>query len=95
MPRRVTIITTNITVAHDGDEVASQRGQVVRVAEVLSFQDGKIDGFAALMAGAEPHETRQAEMELTSRRGQRRTPRRQGRRSNSRSLMSSNCGCPN
>lgn len=59
-------ITTNITVVHDGEEVASEPEQVVRVAEVLSFQDGKLDGFAALMADAAPGDTRQAEMELSS-----------------------------
>jgi trigger factor len=59
-------ITVNITVEHDGAEVTTAREQVIRVADQLSFQDGKIDGFATLVAGAKPGETRQTEMELTT-----------------------------
>ena len=44
-------ITTNLTIEHDGHEIADAAEEVIRVRPVLSFQDGKIEDFDKLMTG--------------------------------------------
>jgi trigger factor len=58
-------VTVNVTFKH-GDEVLSTlEEQAIRIRPVLSFRDGSIEGFDALMAGVSAGETRVGELELT------------------------------
>jgi len=58
-------ITANLVFKH-GDEVVNQaREETIRIRPVLSFRDGKIDGFDRLMEGVRAGETRQGEALLS------------------------------
>ena len=58
-------VTTNLTFLHNGQEISSAEEEVIRIRPVLSFRDGKIDGFDKLMAGVRPGETREGQAELS------------------------------
>ena len=53
-------ITTNLTFKHGDEVLASAKEEVIRIRPVLSFRDGKIEGFDKLMAGVRGGETRKA-----------------------------------
>ena len=51
----------------DGDRVISEsKEEVIRIRSVLSFRDGKIEGFDKLMKGVKADETRVGEAKLTN-----------------------------
>jgi len=52
-------ITANLTFQHDGRELASAEEEVIRIRPVLSFRDGNIEDFGALMSGVRAGETRE------------------------------------
>jgi trigger factor len=58
-------ITTNLTFKHGDETLASAEEEVIRIRPVLSFRDGKIEGFDKLMEGVRGGETRQGEALLT------------------------------
>ena len=58
-------LTVNITSTSAGKQVASEQEQIVRVRPTLSFIDGKLEGFADLVAGVKAKEKRSAEITLT------------------------------
>lgn len=53
-------ITANVTSRADGERVAREEEEVIRLRETLSFTDAQVEGFAELMAGAKPGEKRTA-----------------------------------
>ncbi|HJT32539.1 MAG TPA: trigger factor [Pirellulales bacterium] len=58
-------VTVNLTFK-DGDNVISEfKEQVLNVRAVLSFRDGKVEGFDKLMKGAQAGERRTGQAELT------------------------------
>lgn len=58
-------VTVNLTFK-DGDSVISEfKEQVLNVRAVLSFRDGKVEGFDKLMKGAQAGERRNGQAELT------------------------------
>ncbi len=59
-------ITTNLTFKHGDEVLASANEEVIRIRPVLSFRDGKIEGFDELMAGVRGGETRQGEIQLSA-----------------------------
>ncbi|MFV2066074.1 MAG: trigger factor [Pirellulales bacterium] len=54
------------TLDDDGQEIAVHEDLSVRAAPVLSFRDGKIDGFDKLIDGASEGETRETELDLSA-----------------------------
>ncbi len=58
-------ITTNLTFKHGDDVLASAEEEVIRLRPVLSFRDGKIEGFDKLMEGIRGGQTREGEALLT------------------------------
>jgi trigger factor len=58
-------ITTNLTFKHDGKTLASANEEVIRIRPVLSFRDGRIEKFDALMTGVRGGQTREAEAQLS------------------------------
>jgi trigger factor len=58
-------ITTNLTFKHGDKVLASANEEVIRIRPVLSFRDGKIEGFDKLMDGVRAGETREGEAQLT------------------------------
>ena len=58
-------ISTNLRFEHDGHVLASAAEEVVRIRPMLSFRDGKIEGFDKLMEGVRAGETRRAEAQLS------------------------------
>jgi trigger factor len=58
-------ITTNLTFKHGDKTLASANEEVIRIRPVLSFRDGKIESFDALMVGVRAGETRQGEAQLS------------------------------
>ncbi len=58
-------ITTNLTFKHGDQVLASANEEVIRIRPVLSFRDGKIERFDALMTGVRGGETRQGEAQLS------------------------------
>ena len=58
-------LTVNITSTSAGKQVAAEQEQIVRVRPTLSFIDGKLEGFADLVAGVKAKEKRSAEITLT------------------------------
>jgi trigger factor len=58
-------ITTNLTFTHDEVVLSSATEEVIRIRPVLSFRDGKIEGFDKAMAGVRAGETRQCPAQLT------------------------------
>ena len=59
-------ITTNLTFKHGDQVLASAAEEVIRLRPVLSFHDGKIDGFDKAMAGVRAGETRELSMQLSA-----------------------------
>lgn len=57
-------LNVNISSSHDGKEIISAREQLLRIRQVLSFRDGKIEGFVKQMKGVSAGEKRQFQMEL-------------------------------
>ncbi len=64
-------ITTNLTFKHGEQVLSSAAEEVIRLRPVLSFRDGKIEGFDKAMAGVRGGETRELTMQLSERRPQR------------------------
>jgi len=58
-------ITTNLTFKHGEQVLSSAEEEVIRLRPVLSFRDGKIEGFDRLMAGVRAGETRTGEAKLS------------------------------
>jgi len=58
-------ITTNLTFKHGDQVLSSAEEEVIRLRPVLSFRDGKIEGFDRLMAGVKAGETRTGEAKLS------------------------------
>jgi trigger factor len=58
-------ITTNLTFQDQGQVLSSAAEEVIRIRPVLSFRDGKIEGFDRLMTGVRAGETRQTEAQLS------------------------------
>jgi len=58
-------ITANLTFKHDDKVLASAEEEIIRIRPVLSFRDGKIEGFDKLMDGVTAGETREGQAELT------------------------------
>ena len=58
-------ITTNLAFSHEGVTLSNAEDEVIRIRPVLSFRDGKIEGFGKLMVGVEADETRECEAKLT------------------------------
>jgi len=58
-------ITANLTFKHGEEVLASAEEEVIRIRPVLSFRDGKIEGFDKLMDGVTAGETREGQTELT------------------------------
>ena len=59
-------ITTNLTFKHGEQVLSSAEEEVIRLRPVLSFRDGKIEGFDKLMAGVTAGETRAGEAVLSA-----------------------------
>ena len=59
-------ITTNLTFKYGDQVLASAAEEVIRLRPVLSFHDGKIDGFDMAMAGVRAGETRELTMQLSA-----------------------------
>ena len=58
-------LTTNLTFAHEGAVLSSADEEVIRIRPVLSFRDGKIEGFDKVMVGVRAGETRKCQALLT------------------------------
>ena len=58
-------VTTNLTFKSGDQVLSSANEEVIRLRPVLSFRDGKIEGFDTLLAGVKAGETRQCEAQLS------------------------------
>jgi trigger factor len=58
-------ITTNLAFRYGEQVLSSATEEVIRLRPVLSFRDGKIEAFDALMAGVRAGESRQVEAQLS------------------------------
>ena len=58
-------ITTNLTFKHGDQVLSSATEEVIRLRPVLSFRDGKIEGFDKAMAGVRAGETRELTTQLS------------------------------
>ncbi|MGD0899560.1 MAG: trigger factor [Thermoguttaceae bacterium] len=58
-------ITTNLTFKHGEQVISSASEEVIRLRPVLSFRDGKIEGFDAAMAGVTAGQARTLEARLS------------------------------
>jgi trigger factor len=58
-------ITTNLTFKHGEQVLSSAAEEIIRLRPVLSFRDGKIEGFDAAMAGVRSGESRTLEARLS------------------------------
>jgi trigger factor len=58
-------VTTNIRVTYDGKEIGREEERVVRLRPTLSFLDGRLEGFAKLLAGAKAGDKKAGQVELT------------------------------
>ena len=58
-------ITTNLTFKHGDQVLSSAPEEVIRLRPVLSFRDGKIEGFDAAMSGVRAGETRELTTQLS------------------------------
>ena len=59
-------ITTNLTFKHGDQVLASAAEEVIRLRPVLSFRDGKIEGFDKGMAGVRAGETRELATQVST-----------------------------
>lgn len=59
-------IVCKLTFTDGGEEINSSDEEVIRIRPVLSFRDGKIEKFDAVMAGVKAGETRTAEAMLSA-----------------------------
>ncbi len=58
-------VTVNTVARFDGEVVSRDEERMVRVRPVLSFSDGRIEGFAEAMVGAKAGDTKKFEVTLT------------------------------
>lgn len=58
-------ISTKLTFKDGDNEISSSPEEVIRIRKVLSFRDGKIEGFDKLMKGVKAGETRVGKAKLT------------------------------
>ncbi|HTM52868.1 MAG TPA: trigger factor [Pirellulales bacterium] len=58
-------ISCNLTFKNGAVELSSSKEEVIRIRPVLSFRDGKIEGFDKLMKGVKPGQTREAKARLS------------------------------
>ena len=58
-------LTLNTKTSADGEVVSEEEELVVRVGDVLSFADGKLEGFAKLVTGVEAEQKKTAKLTLT------------------------------
>ena len=58
-------VTVDVSFLHNGELVSKLEEQPIRIRPVLSFKDGKIEGFDKLMAGAKAGDTRKGEATLS------------------------------
>ncbi|MBN2578412.1 MAG: trigger factor [Pirellulales bacterium] len=54
-------VTVNLTFKDGDQEISSAAEEVIRIRPVLSFRDGRVEGFDRLMAGVRAGESRQGE----------------------------------
>ncbi|MBI2825554.1 MAG: trigger factor [Planctomycetia bacterium] len=58
-------VVVNLTFEHDGQSISSAKEETIRIRPVLSFRDGKVEGFEKLMKGVKANETREGKAKLT------------------------------
>lgn len=58
-------LSLNLTFKHGDELVSSAKEETIRIRPVLSFRDGKVEGFDQLMAGVRAGETRTGEAQLS------------------------------
>jgi len=58
-------LTVNITCQHDGRQVADDQERVLQIRPALSFQDGRLEGFAKLVEGVKAGDRRTGQVVLT------------------------------
>ena len=58
-------LVLNLTFQHEGQDVSAVKEETIRIRPVLSFRDGKVEGFDKLMAGVKAGETRTGKAKLT------------------------------
>jgi trigger factor len=58
-------ISTNLTFTCEGQVLSSAQAELIRIRPVLSFRDGKIEGFDELMKGVRAGETRVGQARLS------------------------------
>jgi trigger factor len=58
-------VTANIRVTHEGKEITREEERVLRLRPTLSFLDGKLEGFAKLLAGVKVGDKKSGTVELT------------------------------
>jgi trigger factor len=59
-------LTLNIMTRRDGQQLAEEEEEVVRIRPVLNFNDARLEGFDELMAGVRAGDRRTAKVTLTS-----------------------------
>jgi trigger factor len=59
-------VVCNLTFKNGAVELSTSKEEVIRIRPVLSFRDGKIDGFDKVMKGVKAGDTRQGTAKLTS-----------------------------
>ena len=57
-------VNVNLTVTHDGNQLAADTERTLCVRPTLSFRDGNIQGFDKLMIGAKANDRREAKLKL-------------------------------
>ncbi|HVX64409.1 MAG TPA: trigger factor [Pirellulales bacterium] len=58
-------LSLNLTFKDGETEISSVKEEIIRIRPVLSFRDGKVEGFAKLMQGAQAGETRVGKAKLS------------------------------
>lgn len=58
-------LTLNLTFKNGEDVISSVNEETIRIRPVLSFRDGKVEGFGSLMQGVQAGETRLGEAQLS------------------------------
>ena len=59
-------VTVNLRTTHEGQQVAIEEERTLRIRPHLSFLDGRLDNFGALLEGAQAGERRAGAVELTA-----------------------------
>jgi trigger factor len=59
-------LTLNITTRHQGEQLAEEEEEVVRIRPVLNFNDARLEGFDDLMKGVKADDRKKATVKLTA-----------------------------